>query len=91
MIQSSKMYDTTLLTFKSKMAAGLTPAWKTIISPVLANTLPGMTGLIYCARPSYTDRHFVSTASCVKMTLALPTKKLGCHEMETNISNAYEN
>ena len=29
--------------------------------------LPGMTGppLIYCARPSHTDRHFVYTASCV--------------------------
>ena len=32
-----------------------------------------------------------STASCVKTTLALPTKKLGCHEIETNISSAYEN
>ena len=27
----------------------------------------------------------------VKTTLALPTKKLGCHETETNISSAYEN
>ena len=42
-------------------------------------------------RPSHTDRHFVSTASCVKTTLALPTKELGCHEIETNISSAYEN
>ena len=42
-------------------------------------------------RSSHTDRHFVSTASCVKTTLALPTKKLGCHEIETNISSAYEN
>ena len=37
-----------------------------------------------------TDRHFVSTASCVKTTLALPTKKLGCNEIETNISGASE-
>ena len=49
------------------------------------------TYFIYCARPSHTDRHFVSTASCVKTTLALPTKKLGCHEIETNILSAYEN
>ena len=42
-------------------------------------------------RPSHTDRHFVSTASCVKTTLALHTKELGCHEIETNISSAYEN
>ena len=33
----------------------------------------------------------VHTASCVKTTLALPTKKLGCQEIETNISSAYEN
>ena len=44
----------------------------------------------FAARPSRTDYHFVSTASCVKTTLALPTKKLGCHETETNISSAYE-
>ena len=47
--------------------------------------------LIYCARPSHTDHHFVHTASCVKTTLALPTKKLGCQEIGTNISSAYEN
>ena len=46
---------------------------------------------IYCARPSHTDRHFVSTASCVETTLALPAKKLRCYEIETNISSAYEN
>ena len=45
--------------------------------------------LIYCARPSHNDRHFVCTASCVKTTLALITKKLGCQEIETNISSAY--
>ena len=57
--------------------------------------LPGMTGLSnsFTARGPVTptDRHFVSTASYVKTTLALPTKKLGCHEMETNISSAYKN
>ena len=41
--------------------------------------------------PSHTDRHFVYTASCVKTTLAPPTKKLGCQEIETNISSFYEN
>ena len=40
------------------------------------------------ARPSH---HSVYTASCVKTTLALPTKKLECQEIETNISSAYEN
>ena len=44
-----------------------------------------------CARLSHTDRHFFSTASCVKTTLALSTKTLGCHEIETNIPSAYEN
>ena len=39
----------------------------------------------------YTDRHFVYTASCVNTTLALPTKKLGCQEIETIISSAFEN
>ena len=33
MVPSSRMHDNTLLTFKSKMAAGLTPG-KTFISPV---------------------------------------------------------
>ena len=42
-------------------------------------------------RPSHTDRHFVSTASFGKTTLALPTKKLGCYEIETNISSAFNN
>ena len=44
-----------------------------------------------CERPSHTDRHFVSTASCVKTILVLPTKKIGCHEIEKNISSVYEN
>ena len=52
--------------------------------------VPGMTHLLR-RRSNHTDRHFVSTASCVKTTLALSTKKLGCHEIETNISSAYEN
>ena len=47
--------------------------------------------LIYCARPSHTDLHFVYTASCVKTTRGLINKKIGCHEIETNISSAYEN
>ena len=47
--------------------------------------------LIYCARPSHTDHHFVYTATCVRTTLALPTKKLGCQEIGTNISSACEN
>ena len=34
---------------------------------------------------------FFSTASCVKGTLTPPTKKLGCHEVYTNMSSAYEN
>ena len=58
------------------------------------DNVPGMTGppqLISCARPSHTDRHFVSKASCVKTTLAPPTEKLGFHEIDTNISSAYEN
>ena len=46
--------------------------------------------LFYPVRPSHTDHHIVSTASCVKTTLALPTKKLACHEIETNISSTYE-
>ena len=55
------------------------------------NVIPGMTGPPNCARPSHTDHHFVSTASCVKTTHAPPTEKLGCHEIDTNISSAYEN
>ena len=50
-----------------------------------------MTGPPNCARPSHTDHHFVSTASCVKTTHAPPTEKLGCYEIDTNISSAYEN
>ena len=50
-----------------------------------------MTGPPNCARPSHTDHHFVSTASCVKTTHAPPNEKLGCHEIDTNISSAYEN
>ena len=60
----------------------------------LQSGLPGITGPpthLLRLRLSHTDRHFVSTASCVKMTPALPSKKLGCHEIETNISSAYEN
>ena len=57
----------------------------------IALIYPVWLGLIYCARPSHTDRHFVYTASCVKTTFALPTKKLGCQEIETNISSVYEN
>ena len=47
--------------------------------------------IAYLNLPSHTDRHFVSTASWVKTKLALPTKKLRCQEIETNISSAYEN
>ena len=50
-----------------------------------------MTGPPNCASPSHTDHHFVSTASCVKTTHAPPNEKLGCHEIDTNISSAYEN
>ena len=55
--------------------------------------VPGMTGPTnsFAARGPVTLTAIVSTASCVKTTHALPTKKLGCHEIETNISNAYEN
>ena len=51
------------------------------------NMLPGMTG----PPNSFADRHFVSTASCVKTTRAFPSKKLWSHEIKTNISSAYEN
>ena len=51
--------------------------------------LGGLTHL-HSRKPSHTDRHFVSTASCVKTALALPNKKLECHEIETIISSAYE-
>ena len=62
--------------------------------------LPGMTGPpnSFTARGPvtltvilFTQPAVVYTASCVKTTLALPTKKLGCQEIETNISSAYEN
>ena len=51
---------------------------------------PGRLTHLLHRETGHTDRHFVSTASCVKTTHA-PTDKLGCHEIETNISTAYEN
>ena len=54
--------------------------------------VPGMTGPpnSFTARSPVTLTTILFT-SCVKTTLALITKKLGCLEIETNISSAYEN
>ena len=53
--------------------------------------VPGMTSLpnLLCCIPGHTDRHSIYTASFVKTTLAPPSKRLGCHEAETNFPSAY--
>ena len=79
---------TVLILFKKIILIG---ASNINFGQMLCVTLPGMTGLPNSFAARGPVRHFVSTASCVKMTPALPTKKLGCHEIETNISSAYKN
>ena len=58
---------------------------------IYRGTYPAWPGRQLRRRPGSTDRHFISTASCGYTSLAPPTGKLGCHEFETNISNAYKN